>query len=75
MTIKIFGESEPETQDIYLKLEPDGDDGINVDVVTKEGDWVRTLLYFTPKGLILCTGAEEAGFPVTKQGRIKVIKG
>lgn len=74
MAIKIFGESKQKEQDIYLKFEVDGDDGVNVDVVTKEGDWIRTLMYFTPKGLILCTSAEEAGFPTTKQGRIKIVK-
>ena len=72
MAIKIFGKSK-EGQDIYLKLEVDNEE-VEIDVVTKEGDWIRTLMYFTPKGVVLCTGADLSGFPTTKQGRIKVVK-
>ena len=73
MAIKIFGKSEQEEQDIYLKFDAESKD-VAIDVVTKEGGWIRTLLYFTSKGLILCSGAEETGFPTTKQGKIKVVK-
>jgi len=73
MAIKIFGQTEQKTQDVYLKLTANNEE-VMLDVVTKTGNWERTLLYITTKGLILCTGADGVGFPVTKQSRIKIIK-
>lgn len=74
MTIKIFGQTEPKSQnDVYLQLEVEREE-VMVNSVTKKGEWLKTLLYFTEKGLIICADAENAGFPTTKQGRIKIVK-
>ncbi len=78
MAVKIFRlNDEPEKPDVYLTLDTEGGEvgEVSVDVVTAKGAWIRTLLTFTEtEGVLLHTGANDAGFPTDKQGRIKVRK-
>lgn len=73
MAIKIYQKSEKKDTNVYLKFTKEGKE-ILVDSVTPDGEWIKSLISFTPLGLRIYVSAEYAGFPTDKDGRIKVVK-
>lgn len=68
--ILLYGTTKGNDNDVYLKVYQKRDT-VEVDSVTKDGQWRKYICTFGTKGLCLHTSADRAGFPV-ESGSLKI---